>query len=68
MRYMMLVNDRAEPDVLQSFLEREVGPEAKEAVVTPAQRLIEQGVQQGEIESWALRVLSAATLDDVLAN
>lgn len=103
MRYMMLVNDRAEPDVLQSFLEREIGPEAKEAIVTPGQRLIEQGVQQGkvegereillrqlrqrfgnelgpeterrvaaatatEIESWALRVLSATTLEDVLAN
>lgn len=107
MRYMMLVNDRAAPDALQSFLEREVGPEAKEAVVTPGQRLIEQGVQQGlqqgevegerklllrqlrqrfgdelepemeqriatataaEIEAWGLRVLSATTLDDVLAN
>ncbi len=111
MRYMMLVNERAEPDVLQSFLEREVGPEAKEAVVTPGQRLIEQGVQQGlqqglqqgelegerklllrqlrqrfgdvldpemeqrvakatapEIEAWALRVLSATKLGDVLAD
>lgn len=106
-RHMMLVNDRAAPEVLQSFLEREAGPEAKEAVATPGQRLIEQGVQQGlqqgkvegerklllrqlrqrfgdelepetvqriatataaEIEAWGLRVLSATTLDDVLAN
>lgn len=119
MRYMMLVNDRAEPDVLQSFLEREVGPEAKEAVVTPGQRLIEQGIEKGvrqglqqglqqgrqlgevdgerklllrqlhqrfgdeldpeterriataaaaEIETWALRVLSATTLNEVLTG
>lgn len=44
---MMLVNERAEPDVLHSFLEREVGPKAKEAVVTPGERVIAQGIQQG---------------------
>jgi hypothetical protein len=88
---------------LQRLLERGLGPEAKDAIMTAGQRLIEQGRQQGieqgrqqgiqamllrllrrrfgdavnaqveqrittaapeQIEVWAERVLSAATLAD----
>jgi hypothetical protein len=46
MRYVLLVNDHVEPEALQALLERAVGPEAKEAIVTAGQRLIEQGIQR----------------------
>jgi predicted transposase/invertase (TIGR01784 family) len=47
MRYILLVNDHVEPEALQAFLERVAGPEAKEAIMTAGQRLIDQGIQQG---------------------
>ena len=47
MRYILEVNEYAEPEALQALLERELGPEAKEAIVTAGQRLIEQGRLQG---------------------
>lgn len=99
MRYILLVNDHVEPEALQVFLERVAGPEAKDTIMTAGQRLIEQGVQQGErslllrqlrkrfgdqvtvdierrlatasteqIATWAERVLSAATLPELLAD
>jgi predicted transposase/invertase (TIGR01784 family) len=46
-RYTLLVSERASPAELQALLEREIGPEAKETVVTIGEKLIEQGVQQG---------------------
>ncbi len=36
---------------LEQLLEREIGPEAKEAIVTAGQQLIEQGRQEGRQES-----------------
>jgi len=115
MRYIYIVNDDFQPEALQALLEREVGPEAKDATVTVGEKLIQQGkqegkqegiqlgkqegIQQGErglllrllrrrfgnqvdtdteqriaaasteqIDIWAERVLSAATLTEVLAD
>jgi hypothetical protein len=108
--YILEVNDHVEREALQALLEREIGPEAKEAIVTAGQQLIEQGRQQGikqgieqsrqraqevllrllrqrfgdevnahverhvatasveQIETWTTRVLSAATLAELLAD
>jgi len=99
------------PEALQALLERDIGPEAKEIVVTAGQQLIEQGRQEGrqeghkegrqqgfqevllrllrqrfgaqvdaqveqrimtasveQIETWSMRVLSAATLAELFAD
>ncbi len=109
--YILEVNDHVEREALQALLERELGPEAKEAIVTAGQQLIEQGRQEGrqegrregrregecavllrllrrrfgtavnadieqriatasieQIDLWTERVLSAATLTDLLAD
>jgi len=110
--YILQVNDHVEREALQALLEREIGPdEAKEAIVTAGQQLIEQGRQEGrqegrregrregecalllrqlrrrfgdavnadieqriatasieQIDTWAERVLSAATLTELLAD
>lgn len=111
MRYILEVNEDVEPQALQALLESEIGPEAKDTIVTAAQRYIEQGIQQGieqglqrgrqegfqelllrllrhrfsdavdtrveqrvasasvhDIETWSLRVSSAATLAEVFAD
>ncbi len=47
MRYILEVNEHVEPEELQRLLERDLGPEAKDAIMTAGQRLIEQGRQQG---------------------
>ena len=47
MRYILEVNEHVEPEELQKLLERDLGPEAKDAIMTAGQRLIEQGRQQG---------------------
>jgi hypothetical protein len=41
------VNEHVEPEELQRLLERDLGPDAKDAIMTAGQRLIEQGRQQG---------------------
>jgi predicted transposase/invertase (TIGR01784 family) len=99
MRYILEVNEQVRPEALQALLEREIGPETKDTIVTAGQQLIEQGRQQGiqglvlrqlrqrfgeqvdthverriatasveQIETWSMRVLSAATLAEVLAD
>jgi hypothetical protein len=119
MRYILEVNEHVGPGALQDLLERELGPEAKDAIMTAGQQLIEQGRQQGieqgrqqgieqgrqqgiqqgrqelllrqlrerfggavnavveqriatasveEIETWSVRVLSAATLSELFAD
>ena len=103
LRYILEVNDHVEREALQAPLEREIGPEAKEAIVTAGQQLIEQGRREGrregecalllrqlrrrfgdavnadleqriatasieQIDTWAERVLSAATLTELLAD
>jgi predicted transposase YdaD len=106
-RDILLVNEHVEPDALQALLERAVGPEAKDTIMTAGERLIQQGERQGlergerqgerrlllrqlrrrfdqavdgaveqrvvtaspeQIEIWAERVLSAMTLDELLAD
>jgi hypothetical protein len=47
MRYILEVNEHVEPEELQRLLERDLGPEAKDAIMTAGQRLIEQGRQEG---------------------
>jgi hypothetical protein len=111
MRYILVVNDHVEPGALQALLDRAVGTEAKDTIMTAGERLIEQGIQQGieqgiqqgiqqgeralllrmlrrrfgdavaaetegrvttasseQIETWAERILSAATLTELLAD
>lgn len=103
-RYISVVNAETEHHpALTAVLEREVGPEAKDIIMTVGQQLIEQGIQQGiqqgergmllrqlrtrfgaqvnvdtehrvaaassdQIALWADRVLSAATLAELLAD
>ena len=47
MRYILEVNEHVGPEALPALLERDLGPEAKDAIMTAGQRLIEQGRQQG---------------------
>jgi predicted transposase/invertase (TIGR01784 family) len=47
MRYILEVNEHVGPEALQALLERDLGPEAKDAIMTAGQQLIEQGRQQG---------------------
>jgi predicted transposase/invertase (TIGR01784 family) len=47
MRYILEVNEHVGPGALQSLLERDLGPEAKDAIMTAGQQLIEQGIAQG---------------------
>jgi predicted transposase/invertase (TIGR01784 family) len=103
MRYILEVNEHVEPEALQALLEHDLGPEAKDAIMTAGQRLIEQGRQQGiqqgiqgmllrllrqrfggavnaqveqriatasleQVEAWTGRVLSAATLTEVITD
>jgi len=101
--YILEVNDHVQREALQALLERELGPEAKEAIVTAGQQIREEGRQEGrregacalllrqlrrrfgtavnaaieqriatasieQIDTWAERVLSAATLTELLAD
>jgi hypothetical protein len=56
MRYILEVNEHVEPEELQGLLERDLGPDAKDAIMTAGQRLIEQGRQQG-VQDMLLRLL-----------
>ncbi|HMA03325.1 MAG TPA: Rpn family recombination-promoting nuclease/putative transposase [Gemmatimonadaceae bacterium] len=47
MRYILEVNEHVGSDALQVLLEREIGPQAKDTIVTAGQQLIEQGRKQG---------------------
>jgi predicted transposase/invertase (TIGR01784 family) len=46
-RYILEVNEHVRPEALQALLESEIGPEAKDTIVTAAQQYIEQGIEQG---------------------
>ncbi|HEX7838159.1 MAG TPA: Rpn family recombination-promoting nuclease/putative transposase [Kofleriaceae bacterium] len=59
-RYILEVNEHVVPEALEALLERDLGPEAKDTIVTAGQRLIEQGIQQGRqqgIQELLLRQL-----------
>jgi hypothetical protein len=47
MRYILEVNEHVSSEALQALLEREIGPETKDTIVTTGQQLIEQGRKQG---------------------
>ena len=47
MRCFLEVNEQVRPEALQALLEREIGPETKDTIVTAGQELIEQGRKQG---------------------
>jgi len=109
--YILEVNDHVGEEELKQLLEREIGPEAKEAIVTAGQQIRQEGIEQGrrqgieqgrqqalqelllrllrqrfgdevnahverrvatasveQIETWTSRVLSAATLAELLAD
>jgi len=71
MRYILEVNEHVEPKELQGLLERNLGPEAKDAIMTAGQRLIEQGRQQGIQEGaqgLLLRLLRQRFGDEVNAQ
>jgi predicted transposase YdaD len=60
MRYILEVNEHVEPEELQGLLERDLGPDAKDAIMTAGQRLIEQGRQQGRqqgVQDMLVRLL-----------
>ncbi len=57
MRYILEVNEHVSREALQALLEREIGPQAKDTIVTVGQQLIEQGRKQG-IEQGIVRSLS----------
>ena len=48
--YILEVNDHVEREALQTLLEHELGPEAKEAIVTAGQQIREEGRQEGRRE------------------
>jgi predicted transposase/invertase (TIGR01784 family) len=47
MRYILEVNEHVGSEALQALLEREIGPEAKDTIMTAGQQLIEQGIERG---------------------
>jgi predicted transposase/invertase (TIGR01784 family) len=47
MRYILEVNEQVRPEALQALLDREIGPETKDTIVTAGQQLIKQGLEQG---------------------
>lgn len=47
LRYILEVSEQATPAALQALLEREIGPQIKETLVTVGQQFIEQGLKQG---------------------
>ena len=108
-RYILQVHQPSQREALEALMalvEREIGPQAKEAIMTMEQQLIEKGIQKGrqeerrwfqesllrllrqrfgnevdahveqqvlagsgeQLAAWNARVLSAATLSELLAN
>jgi predicted transposase/invertase (TIGR01784 family) len=70
-RYILEVNEHVEPEELRGLLERDLGPETKDAIMTAGQRLIEQGRQQGiqqGIQGVLLRLLRQRFGDAVNAQ
>jgi predicted transposase/invertase (TIGR01784 family) len=57
MRYLLEVSEHADPKALRALLEREIGPEAKETIVTVGQQLIQQGLEKGRQEGLARMLL-----------
>ena len=47
MRYILEINEHVRPEALQALLERDLGPEAKDAIMTAGQQIFEQGREKG---------------------
>ena len=47
MRFILEVNEHVGPEALQALLERDLGPEAKDAIMTAGQQIFEQGREKG---------------------
>jgi flagellar biosynthesis/type III secretory pathway protein FliH len=47
MPHILEVNEQVRPEALQALLDREIGPETKDTIVTAGQQLIKQGLEQG---------------------
>ena len=52
LRYIALVNDHVDAQKLQAFLDRVATPDAKDALMTYGERLIQQGFERGEQEGF----------------
>jgi hypothetical protein len=52
MRYILEVNEQVAPEALQALLEREIGSETKDTIVTAGQQLIEQGKKEGRQQGF----------------
>jgi hypothetical protein len=71
MRYILEVNEHVGPEALQALLERDLGPEAKDAIMTAGQQIFEQGRQKGRqqgIQELLLRFLRQRFGDAVDAH
>ena len=97
--YILEVSDHVDKEALKALLQREIGPEAKDTIMTVGQQLREEGRQEGfqemllhllrqrfdrevdahveqrvaaasieQIKTWTSRVLSAATLVELMAD
>jgi hypothetical protein len=67
----MIPNPHVGPGALQNLLERALGPEAKDAIMTAGQLLIEQGIAQGRrqgIQEVLLRLLRQRFGNEVTAH
>ncbi|HKE20671.1 MAG TPA: DUF4351 domain-containing protein [Kofleriaceae bacterium] len=102
-RYTLLVSEHVAPAEFAALLEREIGPEARETVMTIGEQLIQQGIERGklegerafllklirlrfgdvvdeqtglriarasseQLETWGERILSAASLSELLGD
>lgn len=60
LRYILEVNEHVGPEALQALLERDLGPEAKDAIMTAGQQIFEQGRLKGRqqgVQELLLRFL-----------
>ena len=71
MRYILEVNEHVGPEALQALLGRDLGPEAKDAIMTAGQQIFEQGREKGRqqgIQEVLLRLLRQRFGDAVTAH
>src|SRR5690348_654796 len=60
LRYILEVNEHVGPEALQALFERDLGPEAKDAIMTAGQQIFEQGRLKGRqqgVQELLLRFL-----------
>ena len=52
LRYILEVNEHVGSEALQDLLERDLGPEAKDAVMTAGQQIYDQGIEKGRRQGF----------------